>query len=288
MCSIRIAIIGAGKVGTVLARLLTEKGYSVTEVMSRSSDSATRLATLIGARMVTDARNLTADVILVTVSDRAIGDIASSLAVPLFKGRIVLHTSGSMGREVLFPAAEAGLHTGSIHPLFSFARYDLSADDLCGTYYAVDGDEIALPVAMELAHALGGQPFHLSADKRALYHAGAVVASNYLVTLLTVAARQLSLCGLTEDDALRALMPLAVGTLNNLSAVGKNALTGPIVRGDIPTIDKHLHTLGENCPDTLALYRLLGTTTADMATANGQLLPETKTIIHQLLRRDIH
>lgn len=288
MCSMRIAIIGAGKVGTVLARLLTEKGYFVTEVMSRSSDSATRLAALIGARTVTDMRDLTADVILITVSDRAIGDVASSLAVSLPKECIVLHTSGAIGREVLSPLAEAGLHTGSMHPLFSFARYDLSADDLCGTYYAVDGDEIALPAAIKIAHALGGRPFRLPADKRALYHAGAVVASNYLVTLLTVAARQLSLCGLTEDDALRALLPLAVGTLDNLSAVGKNALTGPIARGDIPTIDKHLHTLGENCPDTLALYRLLGTTTADMATTNGQLPPETKTIIHQLLRRDIH
>ena len=284
----RIAVIGAGKVGTVLSRLLKERRYSVTEVMSRSADSAKRLASLIGARTVTDTRDLTADVILITVSDRAIGDVASALAVPSLKGRIVLHTSGAMGRQVLSPTAEAGLHTGSIHPLFSFAHCDLSADDLCGTYYAVDGDETSLPVAMALAHALGGRPFRLPADKRALYHAGAVVASNYLVTLLLSAARQLSLCGLTEEEALHALMPLAHGTLDNLSAIGRNALTGPIARGDIPTIDKHLHTLEENCPDTLALYRLLGTTTADLAEANGQLTPETKTIIHQLLRRDIH
>ena len=284
----RIGIIGAGKVGTVLSRLLKEKGYPVTEVMSRSFASAEHLAALLGARAVADTRDITADVILIAVSDRAIGDATSSLALPLHKGRIVLHTSGAMGCEVLSPLTIAGLHTGSIHPLFSFARYDLSADDLRGTHYAVDGDETALPVAELLARALGGYPFRLPADKRALYHAGAVVASNYLVTLLATAARQLSLCGLTEEDGLRALLPLVRGTLDNLSAVGKIALTGPIARGDIPTIDKHLHTLGENCPDTLALYRLLGTMTADIASANGQLPPVAKTIIHQLLRRDIH
>ena len=284
----RIAIIGAGKVGTVLSVCLTEQGYLVTEVMSRSTDSAARLSTLVGARTVADARELTADIILVTVSDRAIGSAAESLALRSLSGRVVLHTSGATGCEVLSPAKDAGLHTGSMHPLFSFARTDLTINDLRGTYYAIDGDENARSAAKMLAHALGGHPFHLPADKRALYHAGAAAASNYLVTLLLTAARQLSCCGLTDADALRALLPLVRGTLDNLSAVGRSALTGPIARGDAITVEKHLHTLGENCPDLLPFYRLLGSMTADIAEANGQLPAEAKTTIHHLLRRDIH
>lgn len=284
----RIAIIGAGKVGTVLATLLTEQGYSVIEVMSRTHASAERLAAKVNARIVTHPRDITAEIILLTVSDRSIADVALQFAHTQHSGRILLHTSGATGIDALAPAHTARLHTGSIHPLFSFARDTLTRKELRGTYYAIDGDAVARATATELALSLGGKPFTLAADKRALYHASAVCASNYLVTLLLASARQLTKCGLSEEDSLAALLPLAFGTLENLSRIGMHALTGPIARGDTTTIDKHLHTLGENLPDLVDFYSQLGIMTADIAHENHQLSTETQTIIHQLLRRDIH
>lgn len=284
----RIAIIGAGKVGTVLSSLLISVGYRITEVMSRTHTSAERLAERVGARAVDDISALTAEIILLTVSDRAIASTAHRLADPHLHGRILLHTSGATDIAALASADRAGLHTGSIHPLFSFARTDLTLDDLRGTYYAIDGDDVARNTAEKIALALGGIPFTLPADKRALYHAGAVCASNYLVTLLLTAVHQLTFCGLSEQDGLRALLPLAQGTLENLSRAGSHALTGPIARADTITIDKHLHTLGTICPDHESFYRHLGMMTADIARRNGQLSTDAHTMIHQLLRRDIH
>lgn len=288
MDTYRIAIIGAGRVGTVLAALLSSAGYPITEVMSRTRTSAECLAAKVGAHAIDHAGELTADILLITVSDRAIGSVAHDLALPALAGRIVLHTSGATDISVLDSARRAGLYVGSIHPLFSFGRVDLTQDDISGTYYAIDGDTTAVAAAKTIALALGGIPFTLPADKRTLYHASAVCASNYLVTLLLTAARQLTCCGLTQENALRALLPLAQGTLENLSRAGSQALTGPIARGDTITVDKHLHTLGENTPELLDFYRQLGKLTADIAEENGHLSADAKTIIHQLLRRDIH
>lgn len=283
-----IAIIGAGKVGTVFATLLSAQGYSVSEVMSRTRASAERLAQRVGARVAHTPRELTAEIIVITASDRAIGEIADQLAIPALTGRVVLHTSGATTLAPLTSAGQAGLHIGSIHPLFSFGRVNLSLDDLRDTYYAIDGDRSAREAASAIALALGGKVFTLPADKRALYHASAVCASNYLVTLLLTAARQLMPCGLSEDDALHALLPLAQGTLESLAHVGSQALTGPIARGDTITVDQHLRALGEGAPDRLTLYRQLGMMTADIARDTGQLPVETHTAIHHLLRRDIH
>lgn len=283
-----IAVIGAGKVATVLSSLLAAKGYRITEVMSRTSSSAERLAAKLGARVVYDPADLTAKIILIAVSDRAIRTVANRLAIPSLRGRILLHTSGASDASILAAAREAGLHIGSIHPLFSFARVDHTAEELGGISYAIDGDRSACDAATEIAHALGGKPFTVPAEMRALYHAGAVCASNYLVTLLLTAAHWLTLCGLCEKDALQALLPLAQGTLENLACIGNHALTGPIARNDTITVDNHLHILGAKADDQLDFYRQLGIMTADIAYQNGRLSADARAELHQLLRRDIH
>ena len=196
-------------------------------------------------------------------------------------GKIFLHCSGSMGLEVLAPLQREGAHVGSLHPLQSFAG---GATQLAGVYMAVDGDEAACEAATAIATALGGHPFRVPAAERAAYHAAACICSNYAVAVEALAQRLMSRWLGDEAAAWQALLPLFKGTAANLerTASPRTALTGPIARGDVTTVAKHLAVLP---PELLDAYCSLGLATTKLALANGTIDKEVAAELTQLLKR---
>jgi predicted short-subunit dehydrogenase-like oxidoreductase (DUF2520 family) len=152
--------------------------------------------------------------------------------------------------------------------------------------FTLEAEEPLLGVLQEMAHALGGRWIKLKAGDKAVYHAAAVIASNYLVTLVKLATDLWQTFGVPRDKATEALLPLIRGTVRNLETIGlPQCLTGPIARGDSGTIKKHLEALEKASSDTLATYRELGLKTIPIALAKGRIneqqADELKIILEQ-------
>lgn len=266
-----LAIAGAGRVGSALARLLGQRGWQISGVWSRSADAVARLAQQIGAAPWTDAADLaSAELVLLTVSDGAIGPCAEAIARAggWRVGQGVVHCSGAVEVSALAPAATAGAWIGGFHPLQAFATTEAALAVLPGSFFALEGDGPLRDWLPALADSLAGRWQWLTAGARPLYHAGAVFASNYVVTLFSVGVRLLTQAGLAPEQASTALLHLTEGAVRNLAAVGlPGALTGPIRRGDAATVTRHLHALDARAPDLAGLYRALALQTLPLAQA---------------------
>jgi predicted short-subunit dehydrogenase-like oxidoreductase (DUF2520 family) len=227
-----------------------------------------------------------ADVVFITTPDGLIGTVAQALAdhSGVKPGAVVLHCSGALASTVLAPLGGSGAHAGSLHPLQSFAAPVLAHNPFKGIVLAAEGDDTALALCREVAGALEAEFLTLETDNKVLYHAAAVVASNYLVTLLAVATRLLEGSGIPSEAALKVLLPLVRGTLQNVAEQGiPQALTGPIARGDRETVAAHCRKIGESLPDLLPFYRLMGTHTLPLAEAQGHLDSEALRALTALL-----
>ncbi len=284
-----VAIIGAGRVGSVIAWVLHEHGYYLTGVASRTVESAERLARQYGVPASTQATDIIRDanIIFVTTPDRYIGQVVQEIAgVGGFtSGQVILHTSGSLTAEVLEPARKSGAVIGSMHPLQSFANIEFGKIALAGIYFAVDGDEEAVCLAENLVEEFGGFSFRVSGKDRALYHASACIVSNYFVALMHWAAKLYERFGLSPKQASAALMPLVQGTVSNIQQLGAvAALTGPISRGDDVTIAGHMQAF-EDCAEK-KLYAELGRYTVDVALEKGTINKQQATRLSAILQID--
>ena len=207
--------------------------------------------------------------LFLTVPDDVLPEMAHALAAqgPAPEGCAAFHCSGALSVEVLAPLHARGYHVGSLHPLQALAHPISGADRLRGSWFAVSGEPEALGVARRLVAELDGETLSIAVNRRPLYHAAAVVASNYLPVLLALAARLLVHAGAREEEAVPALLPLMRGTLENIGELGlAAALTGPIARGDVETVRLHLRTLPER---EARLYRELGREAVELADARG-------------------
>jgi predicted short-subunit dehydrogenase-like oxidoreductase (DUF2520 family) len=253
-----------------LGRLLRERGEPVVAVAGRDAEHTARAAGFIGVPAVPLDR-LRADRILIAVSDDAIPVVAEALAGP----RIVLHTCGARGAEVLEPLAQAGVACGVLHPLQTVASPQAGVAALPGCAFAVSGDPAAVAWGERIAVLLGGDALHIAADRMPLYHAAGVMASNYVTGLLDAAAILMKAAGLDEHTALKALGPLIRAGVENTLVLGpEKALTGPIERGDVETVRRHLRSLGAVPPSVSGLYRSAGLHVLELARRRG--LPEAK------------
>ena len=219
--------------------------------------------------------------VFLTVPDDVLPEMAHALAgqgeAP--EGCAAFHCSGALSVEVLAPLHARGYRVGSIHPLQSLANPITGAERLRGSWFAVSGESEALGVARRLVAELDGETLSIPVSRRPLYHAAAVVASNYLPVLAALAARLLVLAGAEEDEALPALIPLMRGTIENMAEMGlAAALTGPVARGDVETIRLHLKSLPER---EARLYLELGREAVDLADARG-LDEDTVTALREL------
>jgi predicted short-subunit dehydrogenase-like oxidoreductase (DUF2520 family) len=212
-----------------------------------------------------------ADLIFITTPDDFIQPFACSLE--WWRGQSVVHCSGALDRGVLFSAEEVGASTGTFHPLQSITEASTS-DALRGIAIAVEATGLMRQRLADIARSLGAHPILLTPGSKGRYHAGATIASNYLVTLASCAVELLESAGLSREEALASLLPLMRGTLQNLSELGlPAALTGPIARGDARTVSRHAQAL-ESYPEIADIYESLGRRTISLAREHGQLQPE--------------
>ncbi|MHB8158071.1 MAG: Rossmann-like and DUF2520 domain-containing protein [Desulfocucumaceae bacterium] len=271
-----IAIIGAGKVGGALAILLRERGYTISGVASRSYDSAKSLALKVDARAYQKTEDAAKDagLIFITTPDREIENVSRHISGrgAVGPGTVVVHTSGAHSSDYLSGVREKGGLAISIHPLQSFADVATAMENLPGSYFALEGDQGAMPVAERVVADLRGRSFIIEAKDKALYHAAACIASNYLVSLMYLSTSLYEKFGLSGEEAFRALLPLVQGTINNIEKVGPvQALTGPVARGDVSTIEGHLPALAGVGGEENLLYRLLGRYTVRIALEKGSI-----------------
>lgn len=271
---LKIGFIGAGTVGTALAVRLNSQGYQVAAVYDRLSQaSADKLARAVsGCRTVNNSQAVadTADLTFITTPDDTIGQVASE--IKWRPGQSAVHCSGADSTDTLEPARKLGARVGAFHPLQTFASVEQAIDNIPGSTFAIEAEEPLLTTLKDMATALGGTWIELKASDKVLYHAAAVIACNYLVTLVKLATDLWQTFNIPADRATKALMPLLQGTLNNIDKVGiPRCLTGPLARGDAGTIKKHLEALDKSAPAVLSTYRELGRQTIPIALAKGKI-----------------
>ena len=284
MGKLPIAIIGAGRTGSTLAQALHTAGYPVTAVWSRTPAHAAELAGRLGAAVTSlQETPQAAALTLITVPDDSLPSVAACVADSWIAGHMAVHCSGVLPAAVLAPiAAHAGL-TGGFHPLAAISWRDQPLPP--GITFAVEADEPLRGLLWQMAYDLHGQPFDLDPAARPLYHAAAVLASNYTVVLAALAAGLMQRAGIEGYVALRAIMPLLRSTLANLETVGlPNALTGPLVRGDAGTVIEHLAALDVTAPDVAQVYRTLGLAALPLVEARGMLEPATIAALEEAIR----
>ena len=271
----RIGVVGAGRVGAVLAAALRSAGHEITAAAGESSASRTRIETLLpGVRVdKPTAVARSCDLLLLTVPDDMLSNVVAMLSASgaIRRGQYVVHTSGRHGLAVLRPAADVGAHVLAMHPAMTFTGTDLDLARLAGSCFGVTAGADTRELADTLVGDLGGSPVWVPESRRTLYHAGLAHGANHLVTLVAEAMDLLAASG--ADDPSAMLRPLLTAALDNALAFGDAALTGPIVRGDVETVRAHLAEIALTAPDTVPSYVAMARATANRAVLDGRLLP---------------
>ncbi len=277
---LKITIIGAGRLGTALGQALRRTGHRIELVVANHASHARRAAALIGGdvlavsaselRSKSAAREslLRSNVIIISTPDDSLPKVAQQLAHFFRRAalgndgivtRVALHTSGATSSDVLAPLQSLGFAVGSLHPLVSVAK-TAPASIFRGVHVCLEGDPKAMRVAKTLVRDLDAHSFTIDANRKALYHAAAVMSAGHVVALFDLAVEMLAQCGLSRATARKILLPLLNSTAENLStSKTAEALTGPFARGDFRTAMKHLDAIkASGVEESLAVYVSLG------------------------------
>jgi predicted short-subunit dehydrogenase-like oxidoreductase (DUF2520 family) len=258
-----ITIVGAGNLGAALAMSLHGAGYVIDQIVFRNSGKsrgkASLLARRVGARAVAMARvKIAADLVWLCVPDGAIADVARQLAAKAdWKGRIALHSSGALTSEELALLRRCGAHVASVHPMMTFvaglSQAGLSQSgsfragstpSLAGVPFAIEGDAAAVRASRVIVKELGGKVYAIRRQDKVAYHAWATFASPLLTALLATTEHVAAAAGVNRREVKQRMLPILRQTLANYAALdATSAFSGPIVRGDVETIRRHLRVL---------------------------------------------
>jgi predicted short-subunit dehydrogenase-like oxidoreductase (DUF2520 family) len=286
----RIVLIGPGRVGQAVARLLWEAGHELAAIISRDPGRALAAARFVGApgAATTDlSRAREGSIVLLALPDDHIAEMAARLRRQshLAPGTLLVHFSGLHPAAILLGEEGPPVRGLSLHPLQPMADAVMGVRILPGSPFAVEGTDELLPLGERLVGEMGGIPFRISSAQKPLYHAAACMASNYMVALTAAAEQILTACGLDEPASSRLLAPLVRTTAQNLAALGPEvALTGPISRGDVRTVAKHLKALAEAPGELTTIYKVLGRKTVEVARSKGTLGEKEAAKILELLQ----
>ncbi|UQX88921.1 DUF2520 domain-containing protein [Jatrophihabitans telluris] len=268
---LRVAVIGVGRVGSVLGAALARAGHFVAAGVGVSDTSLRRAERMLPdvPLLPADEAAALADLVLITVPDDQLAGLVQGLARTQTwrPGQLAVHTSGANGIDVFAPAAELGVVGMALHPVMTFAGREEDLLRLTDAAWGVTSPEEFRPVAETLVIELGGEPVWVPEASRARYHAALSMGSNHLVTLVNDAADVLRESGV--DNPRRLLTPLLVASLDNALRLGDDALTGPVARGDSRTVDKHVHALAGT--RYLNPYLAMAIRTLQRAQAAGRL-----------------
>lgn len=286
-----LAIIGPGKVGTAVASAAKRAGVRDIYFGGRHLDKVEESAKLVeGAkawRMAEAAHH--ADIVLLSVSDNSIELVAKQLAEEdaFRKGTIVAHLSGAMDSIILKPAKDlCGAFIASAHPLNTYPSISGAVDEKIGTHWFLEGDNEAIEKLSQLISSFGDCPHAITREGKAIYHAGSVVACNYLATLMDTAIEMMGQANVDKELAWEALKPLVFSTMTNIDKIGPQAaLTGPIARGDAQTVEKHLQALQNCSEEQRKLYAAMGLKTVGLALRKGSLDENAANKINEKLKQ---
>ncbi len=282
---LKIGFIGAGTVGIALAVLLSSKGYRFVGASRRRPSHENPGKVVSNLRILDSNQEVAdnADLVFITTPDAAIGEVAGE--VKWRRGQSVVHCSGADSVDVLEPARKSGAMVGGFHPLQTFAGIEEAIENIPGSTFGIEAEEPLFSTLKEIAGVLGGHWIKLEAGDKVAYHAAAVFACNYLVTLVKMATDLWQTFSVPADQATKALLPLIRGTLHNIETIGiPQCLTGPVARGDTGTVNKHLKTLREKAPSLLFAYRELGLQTIPIALAKGKINKEQADELEKALK----
>ena len=273
---LKLGFIGAGTVGTALALKMSSQGYHVLAISSLDHKSIPRLTSAVSELRVYGSNQEVADnaeLVFITTPDDIIPAIASE--INWHHGQYAVHCSGSDSADILEPARAHGARVGVFHPLQTFASTERAVENIPGSTFALEAEEPLLSTLKEMATAIGGHWIELKASDKVIYHVAAVMACNYMVTIMKLASDLWQSFGYDTNQATQALLPLVRATVHNLEALGiPQGLTGPVARGDVGTVKKHIKALQSVSPDILAVYRYLGLQTIPIALAKGGISAE--------------
>lgn len=281
----RVGVIGAGRVGAVLAAALRRAGHEIVAAAGESDASRGRIEALLpGVRVAkpTDVARAS-ELLLLTVPDDMLANVVTVLSHSgaIHEGQVVVHTSGRHGLAVLEPARAAGARAIAMHPAMTFTGTEVDLPRLAGCVFGITAGADDRELTEALVADLGGRPMWVPEDRRTMYHAGLAHGANHLVTLVAEAMEILSAAG--AEDPAATLRPLLTAALDNALEQGDAALTGPIVRGDVETVRAHVSDLAATAPQTLASYVAMARATLDRAVTDGRVLPIRATKMLQVL-----
>jgi predicted short-subunit dehydrogenase-like oxidoreductase (DUF2520 family) len=283
-----VAVVGAGRAGTAVAVLLQRAGHHIVAASGRDA-TRDRVSRYLPGTRVVDPLNAAraAPLVLIAVPDDVIASTVQALASSggFRPGAWVTHLAGALGLDVLAPARDAGARRLALHPLQTFPDVEGGIARLPGCTVAVtadDGDGLAL--GGSLARDLGATPFELADDKRPLYHAAAVFASNYLLVTSAEAARLFGSAGV--PDPVAAMLPLQRASLDNVARLGADeGLTGPAVRGDAGTVARNLQALAVTDPVAVPAYVAMARLALDIGERTRRLPPDRRAAVEEVLAR---
>lgn len=262
-----VGVIGAGRVGAVLAARLRAAGYPIVGVFARSSASQLRVSTLLPGVAISSPEDIarSSDILILSVPDDSLVAVALSLADVVRPGQVVLHTSGRHGLAAIQSLAAAGARTIAFHPAMTFTGTQVDLDRTC--VFGLTAADADHQIAESLVADLGGVPMWIDEADRVTYHAALAHGANHLTTIVGQAIDLLR--GIGAADPAAVLRPLLTASLDNALVYGDAALTGPVARGDVRTVRAHVEAIDD--PSTLDTYRVLAAATADRAGRSGRL-----------------
>jgi predicted short-subunit dehydrogenase-like oxidoreductase (DUF2520 family) len=290
--TLNIAIIGAGTVGSVLGRILVENRHRITAVVSRTVSSARRCGRFLSCRTVSSSIDVIpqkTQVIMITTPHGAVENVVRALADRAgvsWKGVAVCHASGMLTADVLAPLRAVGATVFSFHPLQTFPR-DFPPRKIVpsarGIVYGVDGPPEGLRMARRLARALEGRVLLVPPELRAFYHAACVVASNHLTVLLGILGAFYEDIAPGRRDVLDTFSPILQATIENVRRTSPSqALTGPVARGGVDTLEGHFEAMTRHAPALIPYYARMTLETVRLAMEKHSLTTQQVNDLTQL------
>ena len=277
-----VAVVGTGKAGSVLGAALKRAGHNVVACTAVSDISRLRAESLLPGVPITSVAEAVkdCDLVLLTVPDDVLPELVAGLATTgaVGPGTFVVHAAGRHGVEVLNALTQAGCLPLALHPVMTFTGTSIDLNRLSGCPFGVTAPEILRPVAEALVVEMGGEPIWVPENKRALYHAALAFGANNVMTLVNETSSLLKIAGIENPE--RLMTPLFSAALDNALRNGDTAVTGPIVRGDVETVRRHIVELEKASSHTVDAYKSMGRLTAQRALDAGQLSPHDA---HRLL-----
>ncbi len=287
---LQFSLIGAGRVGLTFLKALIEEGYQVSDIIDKNWVKLKKQVTFVPPKTwKQDFQDLSSvDFIILAVPDDELCPVVLELE-RIFrqekKANFIFHTSGLLTSEVLMPLQKQGVTIASCHPVQTFTSKATDSNKLRNIYFVVEGEIAGIKIIQEICKPLNNKVIVISREQKPSHHLACTIASNYLNVLIFTAAEILQSAGLTSEEPLEMLIPLASTTLDNIKNLGLGeALSGPVVRGDVDTVNKHIQYLTEKFPFFSNLYQDLGKILLTYPSIKKTLSPEKYQLFSALFK----